>query len=57
MIAIILIWMMCIIQMSPTESSEALVDELSANVKASLHDDLNLLYPGIEEQFNIAAVS
>jgi NAD(P)-dependent dehydrogenase (short-subunit alcohol dehydrogenase family) len=37
--------------------SEALVDELSANVKASLHDDLNLLYPGIEQQFNTAAVS
>jgi short-subunit dehydrogenase len=37
--------------------SEALVDDLSANVKASLHDDLNLLYPAIEEQFNAAAVS
>jgi short-subunit dehydrogenase len=37
--------------------SEALVDDLSANVKASLHDDLNLLYPAIEDQFNAAAVS
>jgi NAD(P)-dependent dehydrogenase (short-subunit alcohol dehydrogenase family) len=36
--------------------SEALVDELSVNVKANLHDDLNLLYPAIEEQFNAAGV-
>jgi NAD(P)-dependent dehydrogenase (short-subunit alcohol dehydrogenase family) len=30
---------------------EALVDELSRGVKASLHDDLNLIYPRIEAEF------
>jgi NAD(P)-dependent dehydrogenase (short-subunit alcohol dehydrogenase family) len=33
---------------------EAVVDEFSAGVKAGLSDDQNLLYPGIEEQFNAA---
>jgi len=37
--------------------AEALVDDLSANIKAGLHDDQNLIYPAIEEQFNAAAVS
>jgi NAD(P)-dependent dehydrogenase (short-subunit alcohol dehydrogenase family) len=37
--------------------SEAIVDDLSANIKAGLHDDQNLIYPAIEEQFNAAAVS
>jgi NAD(P)-dependent dehydrogenase (short-subunit alcohol dehydrogenase family) len=37
--------------------SEAIVDDLSANIKAGLHDDLNLIYPAIEAQFNAAAVS
>lgn len=31
--------------------SEALVDAFSRTVKDSLHDDLGLLYPGIEAQF------
>jgi short-subunit dehydrogenase len=31
--------------------SEAVVDELSRGVKSALHDDLNLLYPAIEQQF------
>lgn len=31
--------------------SEALVDEFSRTVKSSLHDDLGLIYPGIEAQF------
>lgn len=30
---------------------EAVVDELSRGVKAALNDDLNLLYPAIEQQF------
>jgi NAD(P)-dependent dehydrogenase (short-subunit alcohol dehydrogenase family) len=37
--------------------SEAIVDDFSAGIKAGLHDDLNLIYPAIEEQFNAAAVS
>jgi NAD(P)-dependent dehydrogenase (short-subunit alcohol dehydrogenase family) len=36
---------------------EALVDDLSRTVKAGLHDDQNLIYPGIADQFNAAAVS
>jgi NAD(P)-dependent dehydrogenase (short-subunit alcohol dehydrogenase family) len=36
-------------------SSEAVVDDFSRNVKAGLHDDLNLIYPGVEEQFNASA--
>lgn len=36
-------------------ASEALVDDLSRTIKASLSDDLNLIYPGIEEQFAHAA--
>jgi NAD(P)-dependent dehydrogenase (short-subunit alcohol dehydrogenase family) len=35
--------------------SEAVVDDFSRAIKAGLHDDLNLIYPGIEEQFNAAA--
>ncbi len=31
--------------------SEAIVDDFSRDVKAALHDDMNRLYPGIEEQF------
>ena len=34
---------------------EVAVDEFSRNVKAALHDDLNLLYPGIAAQFEAAA--
>ena len=37
--------------------SEAVVDEFSRGVKAALHDDLHLIYPGVEEQFNAAVVS
>jgi NAD(P)-dependent dehydrogenase (short-subunit alcohol dehydrogenase family) len=37
--------------------SEVLVDDFSRSVKAALHDDLNLIYPGIEEQFNAAAAA
>jgi len=33
--------------------SEALVDDLSRFVKSSLHDDLGLIYPGIEAQFAV----
>jgi NAD(P)-dependent dehydrogenase (short-subunit alcohol dehydrogenase family) len=36
---------------------EAVVDEFSRGVKANLHDDQHLLYPGIADQFNAAAVS
>jgi hypothetical protein len=32
--------------------SEAVVDEFSRGIKAALHDDLHLIYPGVEEQFN-----
>jgi NAD(P)-dependent dehydrogenase (short-subunit alcohol dehydrogenase family) len=35
---------------------EALVDEFSRGAKASLHDDQNLIYPGIADQFNAAMV-
>jgi NAD(P)-dependent dehydrogenase (short-subunit alcohol dehydrogenase family) len=31
---------------------EVLADDLSRGVKASLHDDLRLLYPGVQEQFD-----
>ncbi|HTU96814.1 MAG TPA: SDR family oxidoreductase [Solirubrobacteraceae bacterium] len=31
---------------------EAAVDELSRTIKAGLHDDQNLIYPGIADQFN-----
>jgi short-subunit dehydrogenase len=33
-------------------ASEAIVDEFSRNIKAALNDDLQLIYPTIEEQFN-----
>jgi NAD(P)-dependent dehydrogenase (short-subunit alcohol dehydrogenase family) len=35
---------------------EALVDEFSRGAKAALPDDQNLIYPGIADQFNGAAV-
>jgi NAD(P)-dependent dehydrogenase (short-subunit alcohol dehydrogenase family) len=35
-------------------ASEALVDEFSKTIKAALSDDLTLIYPGIEAQFNAA---
>lgn len=35
--------------------SEVVVDEFSRTVKAALHDDLNLIYPGIEAEFEAAA--
>ena len=35
---------------------EAVIDELSRSVKSALHDDQNLLYPGIEAEF-VAAVT
>jgi NAD(P)-dependent dehydrogenase (short-subunit alcohol dehydrogenase family) len=35
--------------------SEVVVDEFSRSVKAALHDDLNLIYPGIEAEFEAAA--
>ena len=35
--------------------SEAVVDDFSRFVKSSLHDDLGLIYPGIEAQFADAA--
>jgi short-subunit dehydrogenase len=37
--------------------AEAIVDEWSRNVKAGLSDDHNLIYPGVEEQFNAAVPS
>jgi NAD(P)-dependent dehydrogenase (short-subunit alcohol dehydrogenase family) len=36
---------------------EAVVDEFSRGVKANLHDDQNLIYPAIADQFNAAVVS
>jgi NAD(P)-dependent dehydrogenase (short-subunit alcohol dehydrogenase family) len=36
-------------------ASEVAVDEWSRTVKAALHDDLNLIYPAIEAQFEAAA--
>jgi NAD(P)-dependent dehydrogenase (short-subunit alcohol dehydrogenase family) len=35
---------------------EAIVDEFSRSAKAGLHDDQNLIYPSIADQFNAAAV-
>jgi NAD(P)-dependent dehydrogenase (short-subunit alcohol dehydrogenase family) len=35
---------------------EAVVDDFSQTVKANLGDDQNLIYPGIADQFNAAAV-
>jgi len=35
-------------------ASEALVDEFSRSIKAGLHDDQHLLYPGIAAQFDAA---
>ncbi|HYZ30055.1 MAG TPA: SDR family NAD(P)-dependent oxidoreductase [Thermoleophilaceae bacterium] len=35
--------------------SEVLVDDFSRGIKAALHDDLNLIYPAIEAQFEAAA--
>ena len=37
--------------------SEAVVDELSRGAKSALHDDLNLIYPMIEQQFAAASAS
>jgi NAD(P)-dependent dehydrogenase (short-subunit alcohol dehydrogenase family) len=37
--------------------SEAIVDDFSRHIKTGLHDDLNLIYPSIEEQFNATVVS
>lgn len=34
---------------------EAVVDELSRTIKAGLHDDQNLIYPGVADQFNAVA--
>ena len=36
---------------------EAVVDDFSRGVKAALHDDQNLIYPRIAEQFNAAPVT
>jgi NAD(P)-dependent dehydrogenase (short-subunit alcohol dehydrogenase family) len=36
---------------------EAIVDEFSRAVKAGLSDDQNLIYPGIREQFAVAAAA
>lgn len=36
---------------------EAVVDEFSRDVKAALHDDLNLLYPALEAQFAAEAAN
>jgi NAD(P)-dependent dehydrogenase (short-subunit alcohol dehydrogenase family) len=38
-------------------SPEAIVDEFSRTVKAGLSDDQNLIYPGLADEFNAAAVS
>jgi NAD(P)-dependent dehydrogenase (short-subunit alcohol dehydrogenase family) len=35
---------------------EALADDFSRSVKTGLHDDQNLIYPGIADQFNAATV-
>lgn len=39
------------------DQSEAIVDELSRRVKSALHDDLNLLYPVVEQQFAAQAAN
>jgi NAD(P)-dependent dehydrogenase (short-subunit alcohol dehydrogenase family) len=36
------------------DAREVVVDERSRTVKAALHDDQNLIYPGLEEQFTAA---
>jgi NAD(P)-dependent dehydrogenase (short-subunit alcohol dehydrogenase family) len=36
-------------------AAEAVVDDVSRGVKAGLHDDHNLIYPGLEAEFNAAA--
>ena len=36
------------------DRSEVLVDEFTRTVKAALHDDLGLIYPGIEAEFEAA---
>ena len=38
-------------------ATEALVDEFSRTVKAALHDDQALLYPGVQAQFEARATS
>jgi short-subunit dehydrogenase len=35
--------------------SEVIVDDFSRTVKSALHDDHNLIYPGIADSFNAAA--
>jgi NAD(P)-dependent dehydrogenase (short-subunit alcohol dehydrogenase family) len=35
---------------------EAIVDEFSRSAKAGLHDDQNLIYPRLADQFNAAPV-
>ena len=35
----------------------AVVDDLSRDIKAGRHDELNLIYPNVEEQFNAAAAA
>jgi NAD(P)-dependent dehydrogenase (short-subunit alcohol dehydrogenase family) len=37
------------------DRAEVVVDEFSRTVKAALHDDLNLIYPGIQAQYEAAA--
>jgi hypothetical protein len=36
---------------------EAVVDELSRGVKSALHDDHNLLYPALEQEFAAVAAA
>jgi NAD(P)-dependent dehydrogenase (short-subunit alcohol dehydrogenase family) len=38
-----------------SDAPEALVDDVSKNVKAGLSDDMGLIYPGIEREFAAAA--
>jgi NAD(P)-dependent dehydrogenase (short-subunit alcohol dehydrogenase family) len=38
-------------------SEELLADELSKQVKSALHDDLNLLYPGVQSQYDEAVAA
>ena len=37
--------------------ADAVVDDLSRDIKAGRHDELNLIYPNVEEQFNAAAAA
>ena len=47
----------CALDALEAGQSEAIVDDISRGVKAALHDDLNLIYPALEQQFAAEAAS